>query len=96
MVGSGPYSGVRTQVLAGEGVWWAEPEGETSGRDLEVMGGREDESSGRGPKGATPGRGLEVEWSPEGKIYARSWSRGPPWLDCGWCRGRGLTLGGGA
>lgn len=37
-MGDGPCPGVRTVVPPGEGPGWAGPEGETSGRDLEVMG----------------------------------------------------------
>lgn len=48
-------------MLAGGGPVGAGPEGEISGRDLEVMAGHENASSGRGPKGATLGRGLVVE-----------------------------------
>lgn len=72
MVGEAPTRMCGPRDWLGKGPWWAGPEGETSGRDLEVMGARGWEfraelREGWGPTGATSGRGLEVVWSPDGK-----------------------------
>lgn len=65
----GRHPSVETEVLAGGGPVGAGPEGEISGRDLEVMAGQGNASSGRSPKGETLGRGLVCNGAPKVRLW---------------------------